>query len=361
LSGSPAAGRRDAVFVAVPVRAGADTVGVVLLMSPTALVESRADDKLRGLAVVGLISLAAAVIAALFMAGTLIGPIRRLQRSTERVAAGDFDSPSATGDGPPEVRHLATSFNAMTDRIAQLLEQQRSFASDASHQLRTPLTALRLQLERAAETVETDPAGARGRLEAAGVETERLQRMVEGLLLLARSDTRSSATETVDAGLVASERAEIWRPLAAERNITVDARVAGDATARAVPGALEQIIDNYLDNAITIAPDNSVVDVVVGRKDGWVEIHVLDRGPGLSTEQIEHVFDRFWRAPDAPHEGSGLGLAIVRHLASASGGSVTLTNRLGGGIDAGLRLVAGGAQRSRPSPAGAGASVQVAE
>jgi signal transduction histidine kinase len=228
----------------------------------------------------------------------------------------------------------------MTEQLARLVEQQRSFASDASHQLRTPLTALRLQLERAGEVLPTDPERARELIEAAGVETERLQRMVEGLLVLARSTSRAAPTEPIDLAEIAAERAEVWRPLAADRGIDVQASTSGPARARAVPGTVEQIVDNYLDNAISLAPEGSVVEVVVTSSNGQVEAHVLDRGPGLADEQLAHAFDRFWRSPSSTHDGSGLGLAIVQHLATVSGGEVALANRPGGGIDASLVLPA---------------------
>ncbi len=345
LTGTPTSGRRnsrdlggDLVFVAVPVLSGADVVGAVRITYPAGVIDERAGDKVRGLLAVGVISLVAAAIAALFMAGTVTRPLRRLQRSTEQVAAGRFDVPVADDEGPPEVRHLARSFNTMTDRIADLVEQQRSFAGDASHQLRTPLTALRLQLERASALVDTDTAAARERLEAAGSETERLQRLVEGLLLLARSEHAPATTVTVDAAAVARERADLWRSLAAERGVTVDVETPATAPALAVEGALEQIVDNYLDNALAVAPSGSAVDIVVEAADDGVQVHVLDRGPGMSDAHVAHAFDRFWRAPDAAHGGSGLGLAIVQHLASAGGGAAHLAIRPGGGIDAVVSL-----------------------
>ncbi len=338
LGGNPVSGRDDDVYVAVPVRNAASVVGAVRISQSTTAVDERVDDKVRGLVVVGLISLAAAVIAAVFMAGTVVGPLRRLQRSTETVAAGDFSGRAAVGDGPPEIRSLARSFNAMTEQVADLVEQQRSFASDASHQLRTPLTALRLQIERAAEVVDTDPDAARDRIDAAAAETERLQGMVEGLLLLARATSSSPPTQEVDVSAVAGERAEVWRALADERDVSLVSRSTDRCSALAVAGAVEQIVDNLIDNAINAVPAGSTIEIVTGRENGWVEVHVLDRGPGLSDEQLTHVFDRFWRAPDANHDGSGLGLAIVRHLAQASDGDVHLSNRIGGGIDACLRL-----------------------
>jgi signal transduction histidine kinase len=349
LTGIPATGERysntladDLAYVAVPVRSGPNVVGSVRITFPASVIDDRAGDKLRGLVLVALISLVGAGVAALFMAATIAGPIRRLQRTTERVAAGDLASRAANDEGPPEVRQLADSFNTMTGRVNELLDQQRAFAGDASHQLRTPLTALRLQLERAGDMIGTDPDGARERIEAASAETERLQRLVEALLMLARAERTTMAAEPVDVGVAVAERVEMWAPLALERGITVHAAPAATTTgtmATAVPHALEQIIDNLLDNAISIVGDGTAIEVAVDRSaPATVTVHVLDRGPGMTEAQLAHALDRFWRAPDATHQGSGLGLAIVDHLARASGGSVALANRPGGGLDVAVRL-----------------------
>lgn len=348
LTGQPVTGERfsntlgaDLAYVAVPVRSGPDVVGTVRLTFPAAVIDDRAGDTVRGLVIVALISLAGAGVAALFVAFTIAGPIRRLQRTTERVAAGDLSTRAANDEGPPEVRQLADSFNTMTARVNELLDQQKAFTGDASHQLRTPLTALRLQLERAGDMIDTDPAGAKARVEAARAETERLQRLVDALLMLARAERHAMTTETVDVGAVVAERVEMWAPLAAERAVVV--RATPSATepgiiALAVPQALEQIVDNLLDNAISIVPDGTTIEVAVHRAPERVTVHVLDRGPGMSEDQLAHALDRFWRAPTATHRGSGLGLAIVDHLARAGGGSVQLANRPGGGLDVAVHL-----------------------
>ena len=214
IEGSPTSGRRpsttlggDIVYVAVPVLSGARTVGVVRLTYPASTIDDRVSHKVRGILVVGVISLIATALAAALIASTIVRPLRRLERATEHVAAGDFESRASVDEGPPEIRRLAASFNTMTEKISTLVERQRSFAGDASHQLRTPLTALRLQLERAAVNIDTDPAAARGDIEAAGEETERLQRLVEGLLMLARADQGNMAIETIDVADIVTERA----------------------------------------------------------------------------------------------------------------------------------------------------------
>lgn len=347
LGGDPAAGERtsqtagDLVYVAVPVISGSSVVGAVRITFPASVIDDRVNEKTRGLLLVGGISLLAAALAAVFMANGITSPLRRLQRTTERLAAGEFDERAATNEGAPEIRRLATSFNTMTDQIASLLEQQRAFAGDASHQLRTPLTALRLQLERAAAMVDDDPEGARSRIEAASAETERLQRLVEGLLMIARSEGSAAVTAPVDVTGMVRERAEVWAPFAEERGVRLLTSAAPGLSALAVPNALEQIIDNYIDNALGVAAEGNTITVTAMQHHDEVSVHVLDEGPGMSPEHLARAFDRFWRAPDAPQGGSGIGLAVVQHLARLSGGEANLRNRPDRrGLDASVTLPA---------------------
>ena len=295
--------------------------------------------KVRGILVVGVISLGAAALAAALMATTIVRPIRRLQRATEQVAAGDFESRAVIDEGAPEIRGLATSFNSMTEQISTLVERQRSFAGDASHQLRTPLTALRLQLERAAVNLDTDPAAARDDIEAASAETERLQRLVEGLLMLARADQGTVATEPIDVADIVTERAAIWAPLADDRGVTITAgRIAephGAGRARRPRTDRRQLHRQRAQRQQTRHRDHRVG----GRRQRLgVRPRRRQRSRHARATNSQHAFDRFWRATNAGHEGSGLGLAIVRQLAEASGGEVALANRTGGGLDASVRL-----------------------
>ncbi|MEY4176226.1 MAG: hypothetical protein RI900_3391 [Actinomycetota bacterium] len=341
LEGTPTSGERSSqtaggnlVYVAVPVLSGPELVGVVRITYRAEVIDTRAWQKTRGLLLVAGISLLIAALAAVLMASNITSPIRRLQRSTERIADGDFTE-RATVEGPPEIRGLAKSFNSMTERISRLMDQQRSFAGDASHQLRTPLTALRLQLERAAEMVDDDPEGARERIEAASEETERLQRLVEGLLMIARSEGSPQQPVPVDVTQLVHERAEVWEPFASERGVRLLTSAPAGLRALAIPNALEQIVDNYVDNALGVAQQGDTIYIVASMHGDAVGVHVVDEGPGLSPEHLARAFDRFWRAPDAPHGGSGIGLAVVQHLALLSGGRAELHNRTDrSGLDA---------------------------
>lgn len=342
----------DLLYVAVPVRTGDQIVGAVRLTFPKGVIDDRVSGRVRGLGLVALMSLLTALVAALLFAGTVTRPLRRLRAATEQLAAGDLTVRAPADEGPSEIRSLASSFNTMSTRLAGLLEAQRAFAGDASHQLRTPLTALRLRLDQAADLVETDPAEARARLEAAGAEAERLQHLVEQLLMLARTEGRTSARTTVDLAAVAAERAEVWAPLAEDQQVAVTSAAAAPALVLAVPDAVEQVIDNYVDNALAVAPAGSTVEIAVVRRGDHAVVEVRDRGPGLDAGQRDHAFDRFWRGAGSASGGSGLGLAIVHQLVRASGGEARLDERPGGGLVASasfpLATVAAGAPLPPP-------------
>lgn len=324
----------DLFFVAVPVLAGNDVVGVVRISAPDDVVTDRANSRVRGLIGVALISLGIAVFVAWMLARSATRPLRRLEAATSELARGNLAARAPTDEGPPEIRSLARSFNTMASRTEQLVARQRDFASTASHQLRTPLTALRLRLEQLASHEAVDPAT----VEAAIDETDRLGRTIEGLLLLSRAEDAAAPPEAVDLAEAAAERAEYWRPLADEADVRIGVGGPSSATVLAVPGAVDQILDNLIDNALDVSPPHSTLTVEV-RPDGeFTELHVIDQGPGLNEEQLARAFDRFWRGEHASPGGTGLGLSIVRQLAMAGDGTAELRRGESGGVDAVVRF-----------------------
>jgi signal transduction histidine kinase len=335
LTGVPAVGERESrtlgetlVFVAVPVLLGDDVLGVVRISHPQSHIDSEVRRQLTGIAVAGLITLLAAAIIGVPLALGIARPIERLTRRTERLADGDFSVRADDSSGPPEVRELSRSFNTMAGRLGLLIDGQKQFASAVSHQLRTPLTALRLRLEQAQAAVPEGNPIASEALEASRAEADRLQDMVEQLLALARIEGRVAATVEVDAVAVVRSRVDIWAPLASERSIDFVVNAPATSTCAAMDGALEQIVDNYVDNALGVAPDGSVIEVNVSRSGAWVSVDVVDRGPGLTDEQLGRAFERFWRGAHTENSpGTGLGLAIVKQLAIASGGDARLSRR----------------------------------
>jgi signal transduction histidine kinase len=326
----------DLFFVAVPALSGDQIVGVVRFSAPERIVEERTSERVRGLFVVALISLVIAIAVAWIFAQSVARPLRRLQGATQTLASGDLDARAEVEEGPPEVRDLAVSFNSMAARLQALVERQRAFAGTASHQLRTPLTALRLRLEQ----LGTDelPPDANRHLDAALAETDRLHRMIEGLLALSRAEDAAVGPVEVDLAEIARDRVAHWEPLAAERDVRLALLAPFRAPVLAVPGAAEQIVDNLVDNALDVSPSGSTLRLSVVERGEAFELHVIDEGPGLPAEDRQAAFERFWRGREAVPGGSGLGLAIVRQLATAGGGDAELREASTGGVDATVRF-----------------------
>ncbi|MCE2855155.1 MAG: HAMP domain-containing histidine kinase [Ilumatobacteraceae bacterium] len=332
LSGVPQVGERDSrtlsqvlVYVAVPVVSGDEVHGVVRLSYPKSVVDKEVRERLTGIIAVAAVSLLVAVAAALLLAEALSRPLRRLRQLTEKLSAGDLDVRADDADGPPEVRELARSFNLMAGRLSENLEHQKAFAGEVSHQLRTPLTALRLRLEHAQGLAAETHVEIEEDLEASRAETDRLQSLVEQLLVLARLEGGVSRVVTVNVAEVLTARHDMWTPLAGEKGVSIVVECSQGLMCRAIDGALEQIIDNYIDNALSVAPEGSSLSLHAVRDGYDVVIKVVDEGPGLSEEDRQRAFTRFWRGSSRENDGgSGLGLAIVQQLATASGGHAEL-------------------------------------
>jgi signal transduction histidine kinase len=323
------------LYVAVPVASQGQVHGAVRITYPTSTVDARVRRVWLALAGVAVVVLGVVALVGFALARSTTRPLQALEQATTAVARGQLQARAPTDQGPPEARRLAAAFNDMAARLGWLLDSQRAFVADASHQLRTPLTALRLRLENLQETM---PPAAANDARAAAAETSRLARLVDGLLALARAEAGPTRREVVDLAAVVADRTAVWAPLAAEQDVALTLQPGSAAPVWAVPGALEQVLDNLLANALRVAPAGSRVELAIRQVGGWVELHVTDRGPGMSAEQRQRAFDRFWRAPTLDRDGTGLGLAIVRQLLEAGGGTAELHPNPGGGLDAVARL-----------------------
>lgn len=332
----------DVLSVAVPIASGARLLGAVRVSFPTSTVDRRVTRYWLILVGVGGIALVVAAAIGWVVARWVSRPLRRLEATVEE-AGRDLSIRAPEDRGPPEVRAVGTAFNDMIGKLDELVGAQEAFVADASHQLRTPLTALELRLENLERDVS--PEGRAG-LEGALAEVERLARLVDGLLMLARADRSAIAPAPVDVARVVRDRVDAWAPLAAEQGVALEAAAPDTLGARASDGSLEQILDNLIANAVEVCPPDTSIMVSARATAGAVVVSVVDRGPGMSDDERTHAFDRFWRA-GAPGEGFGLGLAIVRRLARADGGDVELLPVPGGGLEARVRL------RPAALPAGA--------
>ncbi|KQX56276.1 MULTISPECIES: HAMP domain-containing sensor histidine kinase [unclassified Streptomyces] len=308
----------------------------------------------RAVLAVGVLAVAAGLGA--IVARLLTKPLRQLNDMASRFGDGDLTARSPV-TGPQETQTLARALNQGAERLDTLVASQRIFVADASHQLRTPLTALRLSLDNIADGV--DDEFVREDVDQATAEVVRMSRLVSGLLVLARAEAKVSAPEPLALRELVEERLSVWRPAADERGVTIV--LTGDADARlrvlAGPGNLDQVLDNVLSNALEVSPDQGTITVRVDSGGGHDEavLEVVDEGPGMSAAEQARAFDRFWRGQGLTgRSGSGLGLAIVKQLVTDDGGGVALRDAPGGGlcVRIGLRPAAEGPPRwISPRPA----------
>ncbi|MGD2052150.1 MAG: ATP-binding protein, partial [Acidimicrobiia bacterium] len=324
----------DLIFVAVPAGSGGSIVGAVRITYPATTLEDSVRDNWLRLGVLSLVVLAAVTIVGFTLARSVTRPVRALEATAAHLSAGNLAA-RVTVAGPPEIRELGRTFNETAEWLEALIDSQRGFVADASHQLRTPLTALRLRLENLRYAVDPEDLPA---VEAALSETGRLTRLVDGLLALARAEAEHAPRQVVDLATIAADRAGVWEPLASDGGVTIVTELPATAPARMAPGATEQILDNLISNALDATGEGSAITIaLVSAGDLW-ELHVSDEGPGMTDEQRAAAFDRF--ASDKGERGSGLGLSIVRQLARSGGGDARLQPSPSGGLDAVVSLPA---------------------
>lgn len=334
ITGKAATGERQSetlqdelVYTAVPIEDNYSIIGTLRISFSGKAIDEIVSNRIRGLVVVGFLTIFITLIATVIIANAITERLRRIQRATSEVAMGNLELrlnslDSADPTSAPEVRQLEQAFDFMVERLKTVLDSQRSFASDASHQLRTPLTALRLKLENAAAVVDDADASADA-IEAASAEVVRLQMLVDGLLALARLEGSNPQLEHIDVTSAVNNKVELWMPLAQERNIHLVAKTSPNLQAAATPMAVDQILDAYLDNALDFTPEGGTITISARQVEDRIEVEVIDEGPGISPEDAVKAFNRFWRGR-SDDSGTGLGLAIVARLASVIGAQVSL-------------------------------------
>jgi signal transduction histidine kinase len=331
-----------------PVGSADSPSGAVAVAASDERVDQRVHD-----AWLALIALAGGVLAVVALIGlvaarSVTGPLTQLEGAARRLGGGDLEARAPANKGPAEVRALSREFNSMAGQLEDLVTAQRGFVADASHQLRSPLTALRLRLENITAALPESDAD----VDALLAELDRLSRVVDGLLVLARAEGQRPERAPIDVVAVVVDRSEAWSALAEEAGVTLATVLPSQASVFAwlVPGHLQQILDNLLANALEATPPGRSVQVSVRSDAGTVEVRVTDEGLGMGAEEREHAFDRFWRGSSSrPGSGSGLGLSIVHQLARASSAEVELRAAPSGGVDAVVRMPAGRPPDVRPS------------
>ena len=299
----------------------------IVLLRPASQLAADWQPYALGLGIAGLVGAALAALVAFLLSRAVARPIARVSKASRALAAGEAPEPLPVA-GPPEASTLAASFNHLAAELSRTQEAERSFLLSVSHELKTPLTAIRGH----AEALED------GVLEAAGAgtvihrEAQRLERLVGDLLDLARLRRRSFAVraEPLDLGATAVTAFERHAPLARSFGVALHVMAEPDAVAIGDPDRVLQALSNLVENALRSTPRGGSVRILAGPG----RLEVVDDGPGIAAEDLPHAFERFYlydRATDGRRAGTGLGLAIVGELAEAMGGSVEAQSEPGVG------------------------------
>jgi len=321
----------DLLLVTVPVVDRGRVVGAVRLSAGTEAVETAVRASWLRLALLGGVVIVAGVLVAWLLELPLGRQIRRLADTSTRLGQGELAA-RVPEEGPEELRVLARSFNQMAAELESSIEAQREFVANASHQLRTPLTGLRLRLETIAG--EGGPSGAHA--VKAEAELDRLTALVEDLLALARATASDSTASAVDLGAVAREAVGRWREAATASGKRLELRARGEPQVWAKREDVAQVLDNLIDNALRYSTPGAEVQVETSLRDGGACLAVADTGPGISPEDRPRVFERFYRGASGRRAGggTGLGLAIVDELVRRWGGEVRLVDAPGTRLEA---------------------------
>jgi heavy metal sensor kinase len=270
-----------------------------------------------------------------------LAPTKTISATAQRIAADNLHERIDLERVPSELRSMAATLNESFERIEAAFSAQVAFTADASHELRTPLAVIVAHLELAASKVD-QPEDVAERIRICQESTKRIEAIVKGLLKLARADSLSEPlrTEKVALSDLVSQQVQAMRPLADARGVTMEFD-PGNVTVSGDPEQLREVISNLMDNAIRYNRPDGTIRVSVACEGGEAVLRVADTGIGLTTEQLPHVFDRFYRA-DASRarqdDSTGLGLAITQCIVQQHGGSIAVHSPKEGGCEFVVRL-----------------------
>jgi two-component system OmpR family sensor kinase len=329
-------------FLATPV-VRADGRWIVIVGSSLESADNAVARVRTGLLLAGALTTLAAAVGAWLLATFALRPVERMRRQAAAISEHDDDTRLAVPRTHDEIAVLGDTMNELLARLQCALAQQRAFVADAGHELRTPLAILRTELELAARPGRSIE-DLRHAIVEASVETDRLGRLAEELLFLARHDELGarSPRELQPLRPLLDRAADSARVRAAAQAIDVVLDASPELAAPVAADDLRRAVDNLVDNALHHAPSGSTVKLAVRRVGPQIEISVSDRGPGFPPLFLPHAFERFRRADPARVRddlgGSGLGLAIVRAVARDHGGDAEAHNRQSGGARVLLRV-----------------------
>jgi two-component system sensor histidine kinase ChvG len=312
------------LFVAEPLRFQGKAAGAVYVARSTEPVLVELYRIRSGLVRVLAVAFCLTALVTLLLALSISEPLGRLSRAAKRVAAGEPDVVIPIGGGG-EIDELGQSFALMKDRLDARLRYISDFAADVAHEFKSPLTSIRGAAELLGEGAADDPEARVRFLRNIELDVARLDRLVSRLLELSRIEASSEAMAPVDLAALLRRAADRTAGPAEPVDVGIDEPIA---PVRGRETDLDTAFLNLLDNALRFSPPETPVEVRATTRGGFVEVDVVDRGPGISEKNLPKIFDRFFTT-DADKDGTGLGLAIVRAVVEAHGGSVEVTSRPG--------------------------------
>jgi two-component system, OmpR family, sensor kinase len=310
----------DIAAAAAPIIDEGVLVGAVRISRDVRTVQENVGRATAAIVAVALGGLLAGLAIAVALARSLARPLSRLAAAARRLGAGDLSTRAGKLEGGTEVDELAGSFDEMAGRVERTVRAQREFVANASHQLRTPLTGIKLRLE--AAIAETPDEAARDQLRAADKEVDRLAQIIERLMMMA-VQIEEGRVPQADLGDAVRRARQRWHERAAQSSSSLigdGASEGATVSAAADPDDLDQVLDVLIDNALTHAPGR--VEVSASPDGARATVAVADHGPGIPADEAARVTERFFRGRGAPAGGSGLGLAIARELAERWGGGI---------------------------------------
>ncbi|MBI5080068.1 MAG: HAMP domain-containing protein [Chloroflexi bacterium] len=327
-------------FITQPIESGG--VYFVLAKPRTTPLELLNQTVLLPLAQAAIVGIVLSVIMALLISYWVASPLQKAAKAASSIGTGDFDQP-VPASGPDEVKSLAKSFNDMIARVKVSQQAQRDFVANISHELRTPLTSIQGFSQAILDGTASDPDSARRAANVIHDEAERMSRLVNSLLDLARLDAVPASLNRAptDLGKLLNSAVEKLTLRAGEKNITMKVRIDPLPSMLADTDRLSQVFTNLLENAIKYTPDGGTVILTARAGTGEAIVSVADSGGGIPAEDLPRIFERFYRVDKARSgKGYGLGLAITKDIVQAHGGSIRVESALGSGTRFTVRLPA---------------------
>ncbi len=287
------------------------------------------------LAQAGVFALIVALLLAIWLSGWITKPLRNLAASVRAMSNGKFSPLSI--QGPSEVQEVSQAFNEMAQRVQASQQSQRDFIANVSHDLKTPLTSIQGFSQAILDGTASRPEDLQKAAQIIHSEAERMNRMVLDLLEIARLDAKIVEFERkpIDLAILVDQIAGQFTPQARQKDITMQTDLPMTAMVTGDRDRLAQVFSNLVDNALKYSPNGSAVRLNLLVKNNYVEVQVCDSGPGIPTDDLEKIFDRFYQVdksravntPQGNRRGVGLGLAIAREIVQAHGGVISVYNQ----------------------------------